>query len=75
MMTEYSHMIHEGLEVSINALVQSINGLMNREQNLRENGLSDKAAHVRATIERLYVLRNELILVLNEQKKERTDFV
>ena len=35
MMTEYSHMILEGLEVSINALVQSINGLMNREQNLR----------------------------------------
>ena len=70
-MTEYSHMIHEGLEVSINALVQSIN----REQNLRENGLSDKAAHVRATIERLYVLRNELILISNEQKKERTDFV
>lgn len=68
-------MIHEGLEVSINALVQSINGLMNREQNLRENGLSDKAERVHATIERLYVLRNELILIFNEQKKERTDFV
>lgn len=74
-MTEYSHMIHEGLEVSINALVQSINGLMNRERELRENGFSDKTERVHATIERLYVLRNELILVFNEQKKERTDFV
>ncbi len=74
-MTEYSHMIYEGLEVSINALVQSINGLMNRERELRENGFSDKAERVHATIERLYVLRNELILVFNEQKKERTDFV
>ena len=74
-MTEYSHMIHEGLEVSINALGQSINGLMNRERELRENGFSDKAERVHVTIERLYVLRNELILVFNEQKKERTDFV
>lgn len=74
-MTEYSHMIQEGLEVSINALVQSINGMMNREQNLLENGLPDKAELVHQTIERLYVLRNELILIFNEQKKERTDYV
>ncbi len=74
-MTEYSHMIQEGLEVSINALVQSINGLMNQEQNYRENGLPDMADHVRQTIERLYILRNELILIFNEQKKERTDYV
>ena len=72
-------LVHEKYESaqlsSVRYFHQSINGLMNRDQNLRENGLSDKAAHVRATIERLYVLRNELILVLNEQKKERTDFV
>lgn len=74
-MTEYSHMIQEGLEVSINALVQSINGMMNRERKLRENGLSEKAERVHATIEQLYILRNELILIFNEQKKDRTDFV
>ena len=74
-MTEYSHMIQEGLEVSINALVQSINGMMNREENLRDKGLSEKADRVHQTIERLYILRNELILIFNEQKKERTDYV
>ena len=74
-MTEYSHMIQEGLEVSINALVQTINGLMNQEQNFRDKGLPDKADRVRQTIERLYILRNELILIFNEQKKERTHYV
>ena len=68
-------MIQEGLEVSINALVQSINGLMNCEQKLRDNNLPEKAERAHHTIERLYVLRNELILIFNEQKKERTDYV
>lgn len=74
-MTEYSHMIQEGLEVSINALVQSINGMMNREQNLRDKGLFEHADRIHHTIERLYVLRNELILIFNEYKKERSDYV
>ena len=62
----------EGLEISINALVQSINGLMKREERLLGEGLGEQASQVRFSIERLYVLRNELILLLNEQKKERT---
>lgn len=74
-MTDNSHTIQEGLEVSINALVQSINGMMNRQQRLLDNGLSEKAEQVHQTIERLYVLRNELILISNEQKKEATDYV
>lgn len=71
-MTEHA-MIVEGLEISINALVQSINGLMKREERLLGDGLDEQAAQVRFSIERLYVLRNELILLLNEQKKERTE--
>ncbi len=71
-MTEHT-IIVEGLEISINALVQSINGLMKQEERLSAEGLEDRAAQVRFSIERLYVLRNELILLLNEWKKERTE--
>ena len=63
-MTDHA-MIVEGLEISISALVQSINGLMKREEKLLENGQNARAREVRSVIERLYVLRNELILVLN----------
>ena len=73
-MTEHA-MIIEGLEISINALVQSINGLMKQEERLLGEGLKEQVAQVRFSIERLYVLRNELILLLNEQKKERTEIV
>lgn len=66
-MTDHA-MIVEGLEISISALVQSINGLMKREEKLLENGQNARAREVRSVIERLYVLRNELILVLNRQK-------
>ncbi len=66
-------MIVEGLEISISALVQSINGLMKREEKLLENGQNARAREVRSVIERLYVLRNELILVLNRQKQEKTE--
>ena len=62
-----------GLEISISALVQSINGLMKREEKLLENGQNARAREVRSVIERLYVLRNELILVLNRQKQEKTE--
>ena len=71
-MTEHA-MIVEGLEISINALVQSINGLMKQEERLQGDGLEERAAQARFSIERRYVLRNELILLLNEQKKERTE--
>ena len=64
-------MIVEGLEISISALVQSINGLMKREEKLLENGQNARAREVRSVIERLYVLRNELILILNRQKQEK----
>lgn len=70
-MTDHA-MIVEGLEISISALVQSINGLMKREEKLLENGQNARAWEVRSVIERLYVLRNELILVLNRQKQEKT---
>ena len=60
-MTDHA-MIVEGLEISISALVQSINGLMKREEKLLENGQNARAREVRSVIERLYVLRNELIL-------------
>ena len=43
------------------------------DTKVRENGLSDKAERVHATIERLYVLRNELILIFNEQKKRTAE--
>ncbi|WAV88505.1 hypothetical protein NB647_06265 [Oxalobacter aliiformigenes] len=71
-MTDHA-MIVEGLEISISALVQSINGLMKREEKLLENGQNARAREVRSVIERLYVLRNELILVLNRQKQEKTE--
>lgn len=71
-MTDHA-MIVEGLEISISALVQSINGLMKREEKLLENGQNVRAWEVRSVIERLYVLRNELILVLNRQKQEKTE--
>lgn len=71
-MTDHA-MIVEGLEISISALVQSINGLMKREEKLLENGQNARAREVRSIIERLYVLRNELILVLNRQKQEKTE--
>ena len=71
-MTDHA-MIVEGLEISISALVQSINGLMKREEKLLENGQNARAREVRFVIERLYVLRNELILVLNRQKQEKTE--
>ena len=71
-MTDHA-MIVEGLEISISALVQSINGLMKREEKLLENGQTARAWEVRSDIERLYVLRNELILVLNRQKQEKTE--
>lgn len=71
-MTDHA-MIVEGLEISISALVQSINGLMKREEKLLENGQNARAREVRSDIERLYVLRNELILVLNRQKQEKTE--
>ena len=71
-MTDHA-MIVEGLEISISALVQSINGLMKREEKLLENGQNAHAWEVRSVIERLYVLRNELILVLNRQKQEKTE--
>lgn len=71
-MTDHA-MIVEGLEISISALVQSINGLMKREEKLLENGQNARAWEVRSVIERLYVLRNELILVLNRQKQEKTE--
>ena len=74
MITMTDHpMIVEGLEISISALVQSINGLMKREEKLLENGQNARAREVRSVIERLYVLRNELILVLNRQKQEKTE--
>lgn len=72
-MTDPHAMIVEGLEISISALVQSINGLMKREEKLLENGQNARAREVRSVIERLYVLRNELILVLNRQKQEKTE--
>ena len=71
-MTDHA-MIVEGLEISISALVQSINGLMKREEKQLENGQNARAREVRSVIERLYVLRNELILVLNRQKQEKTE--
>ena len=71
-MTDHA-MIVDGLEISISALVQSINGLMKREEKLLENGQNARAREVRSVIERLYVLRNELILVLNRQKQEKTE--
>lgn len=71
-MTDHA-MIVEGLKISISALVQSINGLMKREEKLLENGQNARAREVRSVIERLYVLRNELILVLNRQKQEKTE--
>ena len=71
-MTDHA-MIVEGLEISISALVQSINGLMKREEKLLENGQNARAREVRSVIERLYVLRHELILVLNRQKQEKTE--
>ena len=71
-MTDHA-MIVEGLEISISALVQSINGLMKPEEKLLENGQNARAREVRSVIERLYVLRNELILVLNRQKQEKTE--
>ncbi len=71
-MTDHA-MIVEGLEISISTLVQSINGLMKREEKLLENGQNARAREVRSVIERLYVLRNELILVLNRQKQEKTE--
>ncbi|MCZ4065998.1 hypothetical protein NB636_03965 [Oxalobacter aliiformigenes] len=71
-MTDHA-MIVEGLEISISALVQSINGLMKREEKLLENGQNARAREVRSVIERLYVLRNELILILNRQKQEKTE--
>ena len=71
-MTDHA-MIVEGLEISISAVVQSINGLMKREEKLLENGQNARAWEVRSVIERLYVLRNELILVLNRQKQEKTE--
>ena len=71
-MTDHA-MIVEGLEISISALVQSINGLMKREEKLLENGQNARAREVRSVIERLYVLRNELILVLIRQKQEKTE--
>ena len=71
-MTDHA-MIVEGLEISISALVQSINGLMKREEKQLENGQNARARDVRSVIERLYVLRNELILVLNRQKQEKTE--
>ena len=71
-MTEHATIV-EGLEISITALVQSVNGLMKREERLLDEGQDERAAEVRFSIERLYVLRNELILLLNEQKKERTE--
>ena len=71
-MTDHA-MIVEGLEISISALVQSIDGLMKREEKLLENGQNARAREVRSVIERLYVLRNELILVLNRQKQEKTE--
>lgn len=71
-MTDHA-MIVEGLEISISALVQSINGLMKREEKLLENGQNARAREVRSIIERLYVLRNELILILNRQKQEKTE--
>ena len=71
-MTDHA-LIVEGLEISISALVQSINGLMKREEKLMENGQNARAREVRSVIERLYVLSNEMILVLNRQKQEKTE--
>ena len=49
-MTDHA-MIVEGLEISISALVQSINGLMKREEKLLENGQNARAWEVRSVIE------------------------
>ena len=57
-MTEQSTIL-EGLEISIHALVQSINGLMQREEKLRSRGL-----HERADIRRLEKQRLELTAVV-----------
>ena len=73
-MTEQSTIL-EGLEISIHALVQSINGLMQREEKLRSRGLQERADKVRLVIDRLYALRDELIRILEKQRLERTTVV
>lgn len=73
-MTEQSSIL-EGLEISIHALVQSINGLMQREEKLRSRGLHERANKVRLVIDRLYALRDELIRILEKQRLERTTVV
>ena len=73
-MTTEQAMVLEGLEVSISALVQSINGLMKKEETLTNEGLTGSALETRQAVEKLYMLRNELVLILNEQKKQRTQW-
>ncbi len=73
-MTTEQAMVLEGLEVSISALVQSINGLMKKEETLTNAGLTGSALDTRQVVEKLYMLRNELVLILNEQKKQRTQW-
>lgn len=73
-MIEHAKIV-EGLEISIHALIQSINGLTRREEKLLGNGQVGHAATVRNTIEKLHVLRSDLMQVLNEQKSINTDLV
>lgn len=68
-MTEHAAIL-EGLEISIHALVQSINGLIQREERLRSRGLHERADKVRLVIDRLYALRDELIRILEKQRLE-----
>lgn len=73
-MTEQSTIL-EGLEISAHALVQSINGLMQREERLRSRGLHERADKVRLVIDRLYALRDELVRILEKQRLEMTTVV
>lgn len=71
-MIEHAKIV-EGLEISTNALIQSINGLAKREDRLLESGQHMNAKTVRDTIEKLYMLRNGLVEILSEQKRITTD--
>ena len=73
-MTEQATIL-EGLEISIHALVQSINGLTQREERLRARGLHERADEVRLVTDRLYALRDELVRILEKQRWNRTDMV